>query len=157
MSTGGISAPFISMMFPNCCISGKCFALMSMQSASISLPHTGVMPCRFAASGKPAIPSNKLPNVIFPALPCYEKKAAGISSYPSISLFSSGLSYSIYPHAILPISGTVDSGKSRILRQRLKEGAKKNEIQVLQFRTPGNAGDISETERQSGNADSQFQ
>lgn len=31
------------------------------------------------------------------------------------------------------------------------------EIQVLQFRTPGNAGDISETERQSGNADSQFQ
>lgn len=25
----------------------------------------------------------------------------------------------------------------------MKKGAKKNEIQVLQFRTPGNAGDIS--------------
>ena len=37
-----------------------------MGKGSISLAHSGVIPCRMAASGKPPMPSNKLPRVLVP-------------------------------------------------------------------------------------------
>ena len=39
-------------------------AKMAVQFASISLVHMVFIPCRSAASGKPAIPSKRLPNVM---------------------------------------------------------------------------------------------
>ena len=63
ISTGGNSAPFSLVMSPTCIISGKwCFVTL-IGNGSISLAHTGTIPFRTAASGKPPMPSNKLPKV----------------------------------------------------------------------------------------------
>ena len=61
MSTGGSSAPFSFVT--------------AIGKASISDAHTGVMPLRTAAKGKPPMPSNKLPIVSLlisppPVRPC---------------------------------------------------------------------------------------
>ena len=75
MSTGGSSAPCSFVMSPTWSISGKRSFVTSMGNASISDAHTGVMPLRMAARGKPPIPSNKLPIVSLlisppPVRPC---------------------------------------------------------------------------------------
>ncbi len=64
ISTGGISAPFICVISPKCRILGIRFDVTDTQNGSISLAHTGVMPHIIPASGKPPLPSNKLPRVI---------------------------------------------------------------------------------------------
>ncbi|CCZ07650.1 uncharacterized protein BN482_00927 [Clostridium sp. CAG:127] len=64
ISTTGIFAPSICVMSPSCRASGKCRFAMSIQSGSISLTHTVLIPCRLAANGNPAIPSKRLPSVI---------------------------------------------------------------------------------------------
>ena len=64
MSTAGILPPSISVISPRFSASGKCRFAISMQFASISLIHTVFIPCRSAASGKPAIPSKRLPSVM---------------------------------------------------------------------------------------------
>ena len=64
MSTGGSFAPSSLVMSPTWSMSGKWCFVTWMGKGSISLAHSGVMPCRTAASGKPPIPSNKLPIVV---------------------------------------------------------------------------------------------
>lgn len=64
MSTGGSFAPSSLVMSPTWIISGKWCFVTSMGKASISLAHTGVIPFRTAASGKPPIPSKRLPIVV---------------------------------------------------------------------------------------------
>jgi len=64
MSTGGSTAPFSFVMSPTWIMSGnRCF-VTSMGKASISLAQTGTIPFRTAASGKPPMPSKRLPIVI---------------------------------------------------------------------------------------------
>ena len=63
-STGGSSAPFSFVMSPTCSMSGNRILVTSMGKASISLAHSGTTPQRTAASGKPPMPSNRLPRVI---------------------------------------------------------------------------------------------
>lgn len=63
MSTGGSFAPSSLVMSPTWIIPGKWCFVTSMGKASISLAHTGVIPFRTAASGKPPIPSKRLPMV----------------------------------------------------------------------------------------------
>jgi len=62
-STGGSVAPFNCVMSPTWSISGKRCFVTEIGKASISLAHTGVMPCRTAARGNPPIPSKRLPSV----------------------------------------------------------------------------------------------
>ena len=64
MSTGGSSAPSSLVISPTWSISGKWCLVTWIGNGSISLAHSGVMPCRTAASGKPPMPSNKLPIVV---------------------------------------------------------------------------------------------
>ena len=63
ISTGGSSAPFNFVMSPTWTMSGNRSLVTSIGKASISLAQTGRMPLRTAASGKPPMPSNKLPIV----------------------------------------------------------------------------------------------
>ena len=63
MSTGGSLAPSSLVMSPTWTMSGKCSLVTWMGNASISLAQTGVMPLRTAASGKPPMPSKRLPMV----------------------------------------------------------------------------------------------
>lgn len=63
ISTGGSFAPSNFVMSPTCIISGKCSRVTRMGNFSISLAHTGLIPTRCAARGKPPMPSNKLPSV----------------------------------------------------------------------------------------------
>ena len=63
MSTGGSSAPLSFVISPTCTMSGKCVFVTSMGNGSISEAHKGVIPFRTAASGKPPMPSNRLPIV----------------------------------------------------------------------------------------------
>ena len=63
MSTGGSSAPLSFVISPTCIMSGKCVFVTSMGNGSISDAHKGVIPFRTAASGKPPMPSNRLPIV----------------------------------------------------------------------------------------------
>ena len=63
MSTGGSSAPLSFVISPTCTISGKCAFVTSMGNGSISDAQSGVIPFRTAASGKPPMPSNRLPSV----------------------------------------------------------------------------------------------
>ena len=63
MSTGGSFAPSSLVISPTWSISGKWYFVTWMGKGSISLAHSGVIPCRAAASGKPPMPSNKLPRV----------------------------------------------------------------------------------------------
>ena len=76
ISTTGIFAPSICVMSPSCMASGKCRFAMSIQSGSISLTHTVLIPCRRpawesigscydpstrqapSATGPPALPAN---------------------------------------------------------------------------------------------------
>ena len=75
MSTGGSSAPSSLVMSPTWIMSGKRSLVTRMGNVSISLAHTGVIPLRTAARGKPPIPSNRLPmvsvffSVIYPSPP----------------------------------------------------------------------------------------
>ena len=62
-STGGKSAPFSFVMSPTCIMPGSRSLVTSTGNGSISLAHIGRMPHRCAASGKPPIPSNRLPMV----------------------------------------------------------------------------------------------
>lgn len=64
MSTGGSSAPFSFVMSPTWSMLGKRAFVTAMGKGSISLAHTGSMPAWVAASGKPPIPSKRLPMVI---------------------------------------------------------------------------------------------
>ena len=50
-------------MSPTWIMLGKRCFVTSMGKASISEAHTGVMPLRMAARGKPPMPSNRLPIV----------------------------------------------------------------------------------------------
>ena len=52
-STGGSAAPSSLVMSPTWIMSGKWCFVTSMGKASISLAHTGVIPFRTAARGKP--------------------------------------------------------------------------------------------------------
>lgn len=63
ISTGDRSAPFNFVMSPTWSMEGNRFFVTSMGKVSISLAHTGLMPLRTAARGKPPIPSNRLPSV----------------------------------------------------------------------------------------------
>lgn len=63
MSTGGSLAPFSFVISPTWIISGKCFWVTRMGKGSISLAHTGTIPLRTAANGKPPILSNGEPMV----------------------------------------------------------------------------------------------
>ena len=63
MSTGGSLAPFSFVISPTWIISGKCFWVTRMGKGSISLAHTGTIPLRTAAKGKPPMPSNREPMV----------------------------------------------------------------------------------------------
>jgi len=63
ISTGGSSAPFSFVMSPTWIMSGKRDRVTSMGNASISLAHSGIIPFLTAASGKPPIPSKRLPIV----------------------------------------------------------------------------------------------
>ena len=69
MSTGGKFTPSSFVMSPTWTMWGKRHFVTSMGKASISLAHTGVIPLRTAARGKPPIPSNKLPMVSVTPLP----------------------------------------------------------------------------------------
>ena len=71
MSTGGSFAPSSFVMSPTWIMSGKWCFVTSMGKASISLAHTGVIPFRIAASGKPPIPSKRLPMVSISCLLSY--------------------------------------------------------------------------------------
>ena len=61
--TGGSFAPSSCVISPTWTISGNRSFVTSMGNASISLAHTGMIPLRTAARGKPPIPSNRLPMV----------------------------------------------------------------------------------------------
>ena len=78
MSTGGSFAPSSLVMSPTWIISGKRCFVTSMGKASISLAHTGAIPFRTAARGKPPMPSKRLPMVSVTPLPSpsllWEKK-----------------------------------------------------------------------------------
>ena len=63
MSTGGSFAPSSLVMSPTWIMSGKWCFVTSMGKASISLAQRGSIPARTAASGKPPIPSKRLPIV----------------------------------------------------------------------------------------------
>ena len=63
MSTGGSLAPSSFVMSPTWSILGKWVLVTSMGKGSISLAQTGVIPQRSAASGKPPMPSKRLPIV----------------------------------------------------------------------------------------------
>ena len=65
MSTGGSFAPSSLVISPTCCIWGNRNLVTAIGKASISLAQTGSMPLRTAAKGKPPMPSNRLPIVIF--------------------------------------------------------------------------------------------
>ena len=65
MSTGGSFAPSSLVTSPTCCIWGNRSLVTAIGKASISLAQTGSMPLRTAAKGKPPMPSNRLPIVIF--------------------------------------------------------------------------------------------
>ena len=65
MSTGGSFAPSSLVISPTCCIWGNRNLVTAIGKASISLAQTGSMPLRTAARGKPPMPSNRLPIVIF--------------------------------------------------------------------------------------------
>ena len=65
MSTGGSFAPSSLVISPTCCIWGNRSLVTAIGKASISLAQTGSMPLRTAAKGKPPMPSNRLPIVIF--------------------------------------------------------------------------------------------
>ena len=62
-STGGSAAPSSLVMSPTWIMPGKRCFVTSMGKASISLAHTGVIPLRTAARGKPPIPSKRPPIV----------------------------------------------------------------------------------------------
>ena len=64
MSTGSISAPLMSVTLPRCFIPGNLCFVTLIGNGSISDAHTGSIPLRAPASGKPPEPSNKLPNFI---------------------------------------------------------------------------------------------
>lgn len=64
MSTGGSSLPFSFVMSPIWIISGNRSFVTLMGNGSISLAQRVVMPFRWAARGKPPIPSKRLPIVI---------------------------------------------------------------------------------------------
>ncbi len=78
ISTGGRLAPFSFVISPTWIMSGKWCFVTSMGKASISLAHTGVIPFRTAARGKPPMPSKRLPIVSVIPLPSpsllWEKK-----------------------------------------------------------------------------------
>ena len=63
MSTGGSFAPSSLVMSPTWIMPGKWYFVTSMGKASISLAQRGSIPARTAASGKPPIPSKRLPIV----------------------------------------------------------------------------------------------
>lgn len=63
ISTGGSSAPLSLVMSPKCSIPGRRSFVTRMGNGSISDAHSGITPLCSAASGKPPIPSNKLPSV----------------------------------------------------------------------------------------------
>ena len=65
MSTGVSFAPSSLVISPTCCIWGNRNLVTAIGKASISLAQTGSMPLRTAARGKPPMPSNRLPIVIF--------------------------------------------------------------------------------------------
>ena len=65
MSTGVSFAPSSLVISPTCCIWGNRNLVTAIGKASISLAQTGSMPLRTAAKGKPPMPSNRLPIVIF--------------------------------------------------------------------------------------------
>ena len=69
ISTGGRLAPFSFVISPTWIMSGKWCFVTSMGKASISLAHTGVIPFRTAARGKPPMPSKRLPIVSVIPLP----------------------------------------------------------------------------------------
>ena len=69
MSTGGSNAPFSFVMSPKWSIPGRRSMVTRMGNGSISLVHNGTIPLWMAASGKPPIPSNKLPIVMILILP----------------------------------------------------------------------------------------
>ena len=64
MSTGGSSSPRSFVMSPKCSIPGRRSCVTRMGNGSISLAHRGTTLLWMAASGKPPMPSNKLPMVI---------------------------------------------------------------------------------------------
>ncbi len=63
MSTGGSFAPSSLVMSPTWTMSGNRSFVTSMGNFSISLAHRVTMPQRWAARGKPPMPSNRLPRV----------------------------------------------------------------------------------------------
>ena len=63
ISTGGSSAPWSLVISPTWIMWGKCCLVTAMGKASISLAQRVLIPYLDAASGKPPIPSNKLPIV----------------------------------------------------------------------------------------------
>ena len=65
MSTGVSFAPSSLVISPTCRIWGNRNLVTAIGKASISLAQTGSMPLRTAARGKPPMPSNRLPIVIF--------------------------------------------------------------------------------------------
>lgn len=64
ISTGGNLLPSSFVMSPTWTMLGNWCFVTSIGKASISLAQSGVIPFRTAASGKPPIPSKRLPIVI---------------------------------------------------------------------------------------------
>ena len=85
--TAGIFPPSSLVMSPKCSISGKCRRVMEIGAFSISLAHSGVIPCLLAARGNTPMPSNKLPSVSI----CDSRLTVGFHSpgVVDMSLYSS--------------------------------------------------------------------
>ena len=64
MSTGFTAPPLMSVTLPSCLASGNLAEDTLIQNGSISESHFVSIPFIKPASGKPEIPSNKLPSVI---------------------------------------------------------------------------------------------
>lgn len=70
MSTGSIADPSILVMSPRCFMAGNRTDVTLIGNGSISLAHTGSIPCLLPARGKPPIPSNRLPSFIVFSFVC---------------------------------------------------------------------------------------
>jgi hypothetical protein len=77
----------IFAMSPKCFIFGNRIFVTLMGNGSISLAHNAVMPFRCPASGKPPIPSNRLPIVISVFLASFSFASCTL---PVLRLFPSG-------------------------------------------------------------------
>ena len=92
MSTGGSVAPSNFVMSPTWVISGNRICVTSMGKVSISLAQTGTTLLRMAASGKPPIPSKRLP-IVSMAYIRMEQRGCLSANGRSFSVISCSVTY----------------------------------------------------------------